>query len=179
MGDMFASVMDKWYKLEVGCSKSGFETESLTVLLEHTGAHLKKRIRPKHTEQTAILRLDTTGAKAPPLPSMADTSGYPTQIRPMSLTMRKNYIKDRTQEVVTYITEYSNTSLWKLENSIPTESLTQCLQIVFGRTNATREAVDKTLEIDDSHRSKCNMIYLMAPKCFPIPDTMDRHEPAT
>ena len=54
----------------------------------------------------------------------------------MSPVMRKNYIKDREQAAVTYITEYGNTMLWDLEKTVPTHKLTQRLQVIFGRTDS-------------------------------------------
>ena len=73
--------------------------------------------------------------------------------------------------------EYSNTRLWELEDKVSPEHLQQCLQIVFGRTNAVREAIDEALEKDNSFRRKTNMRYLETPNRFPTPDTMHNHEP--
>ena len=100
-------------------------------------------------EQTAILTLDPTIAQIPPLTFIPDTANYITHSKPMSPAMRKNYVKDRDQAAVTYITEYGNTRLWTLENLAPTHKLTQCLQIVFGRTDAVREKIDKAIKQDD------------------------------
>ena len=95
----------------------------------------------------------------------------------MSPTAHKNYIKDRTQAAAIYITEYSNTRLWELEDKVPLGHLQQCLQIVFRRTNAVREAIDEALEKDNSFRRKTNMRYLETPNRFPTPDTMHNYEP--
>ena len=95
----------------------------------------------------------------------------------MSPTARKNYIKDRTQAAETYVTEYNNTRLWKLEDKVPPENLTQRLQIVFGRVNAVREAIDGALEKDNKIRRRANLRYLETPNRFPTPDTIQAHEP--
>ena len=95
----------------------------------------------------------------------------------MSPTARKNYIKDRTQAAETYIKEYNNTRLWKLEDKVLPESLDQRLQIVFGRVNALREAIDEALEKDNEIRRKTNLRYLETPNRFPAPDTIHNHEP--
>ena len=141
-GDLLAQIQGKWYRLEVGCRRTGFVTENLTTLLEHAGARLRKQLQPVDTDQTRILHLDPTQAKAPPIPQIPNIHNYQPHNIVMSPTTRKNYIKDRMQVAVTYITEYSNTRLWQLEDKVLPESLTQRLQIVFGRTNAVREAVD-------------------------------------
>ena len=87
-------------------------------------------------DQTAVLRLDPTKAKAPPILTIPHAHNYPPYTEAMSPTAHKNYIKDRTQAAAIYITEYSNTRLWELEDKVPPENLQQRLQIVFGRTNA-------------------------------------------
>ena len=61
--------------------------------------------------------------------------------------------------------------------ALPPESLQQRLQIVFGRTNAVREAIDNALERDNGFRRRTNMRYLEAPNRFPTPDTMHNYEP--
>ena len=93
--------------------------------------------------------------------------------------MRKNYIKDRIQAAVTYITEYGNTRLWTLENLVPEHKLMQHLQIVFGRIGALREVIDKAIECDDELRRKKCMQYLRPPKRFTAPEEMDNKETAT
>lgn len=55
----------------------------------------------------------------------------------------------------------------------------QCLQIVFGRTDAVREKIDKAIKQDDEIRRKKCMRYLKPPRRFPIPDDMENEETAT
>ena len=176
-GDMFAATRGSWYRLEVGCRKIGFVTENLATLLEHAGSRLEKQLRPIDKDQTTVLRLDSTKAKAPPIPFIPNAYDYQAHTEAMSPTARKNYIKDRTQVAETYITEYNNTRLWKLENIIPAENLNQRLQIVFGRVDAARRAIDYALEKDNEVRRRTNRRYLEAPTRFPTPDTMQAHEP--
>ena len=176
-GDMFAATRGSWYRLEVGCRKIGFVTENLATLLEHAGSRLEKQLRPIDKDQTTVLRLDSTKAKAPPIPFIPNAYNYQAHTEAMSPTARKNYIKDRTQVAETYITEYNNTRLWKLEDIIPPENLNQRLQIVFGRVDAARRAIDYALEKDNEVRRRTNLRYLEAPTRFPTPDTMQAHEP--
>ena len=175
---MFAATRGSWHRLEVGCRKIGFVTENLATLLEHAGARLEKQIRPLDKDQTTVLRLDPMKAKAPPPPFIPNAYNYELHTEAMSPTARKNYIKDRTQAAETYITECNNTRLWKLENMITPESLEQRLQIIFGRVNTVREAIDRALEKDNETRRKANLRYLETPNRFPTPDTMQAHEPA-
>ena len=54
----------------------------------------------------------------------------------------------------------ANTTLWSLENLVPLHKLTQHLQVVFGRVDAVRKAVDEAIENDDEIRRKKCMRYL-------------------
>ena len=128
-------------------------------------------------EQTTVLRLDPTKAKAPPIPFIPNAYNYEVNTEAMSPTAQKNYIKDITQAAEMYITEYNNTCLWKLEDMVPPESLDQRLQIVFGRVNSLREAIDEALEKDNEIRRRTNLRYLETPNRFPAPDTIHNHEP--
>ena len=168
MGDMFAATRGSWYCLE----------ENLATLLEHAGSRLEKQLRPLDKNQTAVLQLDPTKVKAPPIPFIPNAYNYERHTEAMPPAARKNYIKDRTQVAETYITEWNNTRLWKLESVIPPENLNQRLQIVFGRVSAVREAIDGALEKDNETRRRANLRYLETPNRFPTPETMQNHEPA-
>ena len=146
------------------------------VLIQHASIRLKSSLQ--RNGNTEVLVLDPTKAQPPPLPFIPDTGTYITHDKPMSPTMRKNYIKDRAQAAVTYITEYGNTRLWTMENLVPAHKLRQRLQIVFGKTNALREVIDRVIGCDDEIRRKKCMRYLKPPKRFPAPEEMDREETA-
>ena len=152
--------------------------DQLMALIQHASIKLKNKFYERKEEQTTILTLDQSKAQPPPLPFIPDTANYTIQNKPMSPTMRKNYIKDRAQAAVTYITEYGNTMLWSLENLVPKHKLTQHLQIVFGRTDVVRETIDKAIEHDDEIRIKKCMHYLKPPKRFPVPEDMGNEETA-
>ena len=149
------------------------------VLIQHVSIKLKNRIYGRKDEQTAVLALDPSEAQPPLLPFIPNGANYVTHNKLMSPAMRKNYIKDRAQVAVMYITEYGNTTLWSLENLVPVHKLMQCLQIVFGKADAVRKAVDKVIENDDKIRRKKCMRYLKPPKRFPVPEDMESEEMAT
>ena len=52
------------------------------------------------------------------------------------------------------------------------------MQIIFGRTDALREVIDKAIECDDELRRKKCMQYLRPPKRFPASEEMDNEETA-
>ena len=66
-----------------------------------------------------------------------------------------------------------------MERKAPLHKLTQRLQIVFGRVDTVRKAVDEAIEHDDEIRRKKCMHYLRPPKRFPIPEDMQGEETAT
>ena len=101
-------------------------------LIQHASIKLKNKIYRRKERETTVLTLDPTKAQAPPLPFIPDVHNYVSHSKPMSPTMRKNYIKDRAQAAVTYITEYGNTRLWTLEN-LQTDT-------IFGRANASKRS---------------------------------------
>ena len=76
-------------------------------LIQHASIRLKNTLH--RNEDTDVLVLDPAKAQPHPLPFIPDTCNYITHDKPMSPAMRKNYIKDRAQAAVTYITEYGNT----------------------------------------------------------------------
>ena len=178
-GELFVKLNDRWHPAGLTCKKRNFEVDSLMALIQHVSIKLKNKIYRRKEEQTNVLTLDPSEAQLPPLPFIPRAENYVSHDKPMSPTMRRNYIKDRAQAAVTYITEYGNTTLWSLEKRAPLHKLTQCLQIVFGRVNTVRKAVDKAIENDDEIRRKKCMRYLKPPKRFPVPEDMESEETAT
>ena len=146
-GELFVKLRNKWHPAGLTCRKRDFEVNQLMALIQHASIMLKNSLHKN--ENTEVLVLDPTKAQPPPLPFIPDIGNYIIHNKPMSPAMRKNYIKDRAQAAVTYITEYGNTQLWTMENLVPDHKLKQRLQIVFGKTNALREVIDKAIECDD------------------------------
>ena len=108
--ELFVMLQGKWHPAGLSCRKRNFEMDQLMALIENASIKLKNQLYGRKEEQTAILTLDPTKAQLPPLPFIPDTANYTTRSKPIS-PMRKNYIKDRAQVAVTYITEYGNTML--------------------------------------------------------------------
>ena len=153
-GELFVKLQNKWHPAGLTCRKRDFEVDQLMALIQHARIRLKNSLYKN--ENTDILVLDPAKAQPPPLPFIPDIGNYIMHDKPMSPAMQKNYIKDRAQAAVTYITKYGNTRLWNLENLVPEHKLKQCLQIVFGRTDALRERIDKAIECDEELlRRKC------------------------
>ena len=146
-GELFAKLRNKWHPAGLTCRKQDFEVDQLMALIQHTSIRLKNSLH--RNKNTDVLVLDSTKAQPPPLPFIPDVGNYITHDKPMSPAMQKNYIKDRAQAAITYITEYRNTRMWTMENLVPDHKLRQRFKIVFSRTNALREVIDKAIECDD------------------------------
>ena len=115
---------DRWRPVGLTCGKRNFEVDSLMALIQHVSIRLKNKIYGRKEEQTAVLTLHPSEAQPLPLPFIPSIANYTLHSKPMSPAMRKNYIKDRAQSAVMYITEYGNTALWSLENLVPLHKLT-------------------------------------------------------
>ena len=178
-GELFVKLNGKWHPAGLMCEKRNFEVDSLMALIQHASIRLKNKIYGRKEDQMTVLMLDPTETQLLPLPFIPRVANYTLHSKPMSPTMRKNYIKDRAQAAVTYITEYGNTTLWSLENLAPLHKLTQHLQVVFGRVDTVRKAVDEAIEKDDEIRRRKCMRYLKPPKRFPRPEDMESEETAT
>ena len=178
-GELFVRLNGKWHPAGLTCEKRNFEVDGLMALIQDASIRLKNKIYGRKEDQTTVLMLDPTETQLPPLPFIPSVANYMLHSKPMSPTMRKNYIKDRAQAAVTYITEYGNTTLWSLENLVSLHKLMQRLQVVFGRVDAVRKAVDEAIEKDDEIRRKKCMRYLKPPKRFPRLEDMESEETAT
>ena len=124
-GELFVKLKDRWHPAGLTCKKRNFEVDSLMALIQHASIKLKNKINGRKEEQTSVLTLDTSQVQPPLLPFIPRAENYVKHDRPMSPAMRKNYIKDRAQAAVTYIMEYSNTTLWSLEGKAPLHKLKQ------------------------------------------------------
>ena len=124
-GELFVKLRGRWHPAGLMCKKRNFEVDNLMALIQHGSIKLKNKIYGRKEEQMSVLTLDISQVQAPPLPFIPGVENYVKCDRPMSPAMRKNYIKDRAQVAVTYITEYGNTKLWSLERKAPLNKLTQ------------------------------------------------------
>ena len=76
---------------------------------------------------------------------------YPDVMPPLA---RKNYVRDRTQSVLTYILEYGQTEAMLKEGIYDEVEVQQRLCAVFRRVDAIRRRIDDALENDDMHRRR-------------------------
>ena len=110
--------------------------------------------------------------RPPPLPLLPEPGAYVQHSDAMTLNMRRNYVRDRTQAALTYISEYDATQKWEGDSQYDQQQVRQRLQIIFGKANQVRERIDTALNNDDIHRRRRMMRLLELPKRFPQPQNM-------
>ena len=96
-GELFVRLKNRWHPTGLSCRKRNFDVDQLIPLIQHASIKLKNQLYRRKDEQTAIFTLDPTKAQVRPLLFIPSTVNYTAHSKPMSPTMRKNYVKDRAQ----------------------------------------------------------------------------------
>ena len=127
-------------------------------------------------QQTSILQpLGTRGGTTvilPPLPLMPEPEAYVQQLDAMTPNMRRNYVRDRMQAALTYITEYEIAQQWERNPQYDKQQVLQRLQIIYGKADKVKQRIDTALNNDDIHRRRRVMHPLGLPQHFPEPQSM-------
>ena len=90
----------------------------------------------------------------PPLPAMDEPAVYVLHPDVMQVNTRKNYVRDRIQAALIYISEYEETKRMMTEGRYNNDDLLVRLRAVFGRVDQVRHHIDLALHQDDAHRRK-------------------------
>ena len=126
-------------------------------------------------QQTPLvdIRRSTTQFEVPPLlPAMDEPAIYILHPDVMQVNTRKNYVRDRMQAALIYISEYMETKCMMAEGRYNNEELLVRLRAVFGCVDQVRDHIDRALQQDDAHRRKRDMRFLVLPTRFPRPESM-------
>ena len=107
-GEVFGWITNQWHCTGLYCSPQPFKVSELTALTTHCCAALKMDLEQE--QQTSVIQLPRARGDntviLPPLPLMPEPDAYVQQSDTMTPNMRRNYVRDRTQVALTYITEY-------------------------------------------------------------------------
>ena len=114
----------------------------------------------------------------PPLPAMDEPAIYILHPDVMQMNTRKNYVRDRMQAALIYISEYMETKRMMTEGRYNNEELLVRLRAVFGHVDQVRDHIDRALQQDDAHRRKRDMRFLILPTRFPRPESMGQGDVA-
>ena len=127
-------------------------------------------------QQTSILqpsgKRGGTTVILPPLPLMPEPEAYVQQPDAMTPNMRRNYIRDRMQAALMYITEYETAQRWGRNPQYDKQQVLQRLQIIYGKADKVKHRIDTALNSDDIHRRRRVMRPLGLPQRFPEPQSM-------
>ena len=173
-GEVFGWIADQWRQTGLYCSPQPFVISELTALTTHCSAALQ--IDVEQEQQTRVIQLAGAGKTntllLPPLPLLPEPDVYVQHGDAMSLNMRRNYVRDRTQAALTYISEYEMAQKWENNSQYDGQQVQQRLQIIYGKADQVKRKVDAALNNDDIHRRRRTMRTLGLPKRFPQPENM-------
>ena len=173
-GELFGWIANQWRHTGLYCSPQPFMISELTAMTTHCSAALQMDLEQE--QQTNVIQLSGTGrpntVPLPPLPLMPEPEAYIQQMDVMTLNMRRNYVRDRTQAVLTYISEYETAQKWESDPQYDKQQVQQCLQIIYGKADQIKQRIDTALNNDNIHHRRRVMHTLGLPKRFPLPQNM-------
>ena len=126
-------------------------------------------------QQTPLMDLGRTPGQfevPPPIPAMDEPEVYVLHPDAMETNTRKNYVHDRMQATLIYISEYAEIWRMMMENRYRNEDLMIHLRAIFGCVDRIKNQIDMALQQDDAHRRRRDMQFLLLPTRFPSPKSM-------
>ena len=172
-GEVFGYLQQQWRRAGLYCSSQPFAINELMLKVEWHGQAMQAELEAE--QQTPLMELGRTPGQfevPPPLPAMDEPDVYILHPDTMETNTRKNYVCDRMQATLIYISEYAETRRMMTENRYRNEDLMVCLRAIFGRVDRIRNQIDLALQQDDAHRRKRHMWFLLLPSRFPSPESM-------
>ena len=173
-GEVFGWIADQWCRTGLYCSSQPFVISELTAMTTRCSAALQ--IDVEQEQQMRVIQLTGVGKTntipLPPLPLLPEPDVYVQHEDAMSLNMRRNYVRDRTQAALTYISEYEMAQKWENDPQYDGQQVQQRLQIIYGKADQVKQKIDAALNNDDIHRRRRTMRTLGLPKWFPHPQNM-------
>ena len=146
----------------------------LSALTTRCSAALKMDLEQE--QQTRVIQPSGTRGDntviLPPLPLMPEPEAYVQQLDAMTPNMKRNYVRDRMQAALTYITEYETAQQWERNPQYDKQQVLQQLQIIYGKADKVKQRIDTALNNDDIHHRRRVMRPLGLPQRFPEPQNM-------
>ena len=172
-GEMLAYIWQQWRRAGLYCSNKPFVIKDLIPKVEHHGQVMWTELEAE--QQTPLVDIRRSPGRfegPPPLPAMDEPAVYILHPDVMQVNTRKNYIRDRMQATLIYISEYAETKRMMTEGRYNNEELLVRLRAVFGRVDQVRHHIDIALQQDNTHHRRRNMRFLLLPTRFPRPESM-------
>ena len=154
------------------------ETGEMFAYIQQQRRQARLYCSKQQTPLVDIRRSPTQFEAPPPLPAMDEPAVYILHPDVMQVNTRKNYVRDRMQAALIYISEYMETRHMMAENKYNNDELLIRLRAVFGRVDQVRDCIDRALKQDDAHCRKRDMRFLLLPTQFPRPESMGQGDDA-
>ena len=162
--EMFAYIQQQWRQAGLYCSNQPFVVNDLISKVERHGQVMWAELEAEQQTPLVDIRRSPRQFKVPPsLPAMDEPAVYILHPDVMQVNTRKNYMRDRMQAALIYISEYMETKRMMTEKRYNNEELLVRLRAVFGRVDQVRDHIDRALQQDDAHRRKRDMRFLLLP----------------
>ena len=134
-GEVFGWIANQWRRTGLYCSSQPFVISELMAMTTRCSAALQ--IDLEQEQQTSVIQLAggerTNTIPLPPLPLLPEPEAYVQHSDAMTLNMRRNYVRDRTQAALTYISEYDTAQKWESDPQYDQQQVRQRLQIIYGK----------------------------------------------
>ena len=160
------------------CSNQPFVINDLIPKEERQGQVMWTELEAE--EQTPLVNIRRSPRQfevLPPLPAMDEPAVYVLHPDVMQVNTRKNYMRDRMQAALIYISEYEEMKRM-MAGCYNNEELLVRLRAVFSRVDQVRHHIDRALEQDDAHCRKRDMRFMLLPTHFPRPESMGQGDVA-
>ena len=165
-GEVFGWIANQWRHTGLYCSSQPFVISELTTMTTRCGVALQ--IDLEQEQQMSVVQLAgaerTNTIPLPPLPLLPEPDAYVQHSDTMMLNMRRNYVRDRTQAALTYISEYETAQKWESDPQYDEQQVRQRLQIIYGKADQVKHRIDTALNNDDIHHRRRMMHTLGLPK---------------
>ena len=172
-GEMFTYIRQQWRQARLYCSSQPFVVNDLIAKVECHGQAMWVELEAEQQTPLVDIRRSTTQFEVPPpLPTMDEPAVYILHPDVMQVNTRKNYVRDRMQATLIYISEYMETKCMMTEGRYNNEELLVRLRAIFGRVDKVRDHIDRALQQDDAHHRRRDMRFLLLPTRFPRPESM-------
>ena len=174
-GEMFAYIQQQWRRTGLYCSNKPFVINNLIPKVERQGQAMWTELEAE--DQTPLVNIRRSPGRfevPPPFPAMDQPAMYILHPDVMQVNTRKNYVRDRMQAALIYISEYAETKRMMTEGQYNNEDLLVRLRAVFGQVDQVRHHIDLALQQDNAHQRKRNMRFLILPTRFPRPESMSQ-----
>ena len=128
------------------CSSQLFVVNELITKVECHGQAMWAELEAE--QQTALVNIRRSPEQfqsPPPLPAMDEPAVYILHLDVMQVNTRKNYMRDRMQAALIYISEYVETKCMMTEGRYNNEELLVRLRAVFGRVDQVRELFNRMM----------------------------------